>query len=257
MTQVVRSLDQWRHIAGSNGYRQKVAGFVPTMGALHQGHRSLIDRCRSENDLTVVSIFVNPTQFNDPKDLRNYPRTFEKDLELLEAAGVDYLLSPDYESIYPDDYRYQVQETSFSAELCGKSRPGHFTGVLSVVMKLLQLVRPHRAYFGEKDYQQFVLIKEMARAFFLQTEIRSCPTIRDDDGVAMSSRNALLSPDGRSRAAEFARLLKAPMNSKERMDALANVGTVEYIEEMLGRRFGAIRIDGVRLIDNIPLEEPN
>jgi len=254
MTKVVKSVREWCLISESASYRESVTGFVPTMGALHTGHLSLIERCRSENQLTVVSIFVNPTQFNDPKDLGNYPRSFENDLQALEQAGVHYLLAPEYDALYPDEYRYRIQETAFSNQLCGKFRPGHFEGVLTVVLKLLQLVRPQRAYFGEKDYQQFVLIKEMAEAFFLRTEIRSCPTVRDNDGVAMSSRNVLLSPDGRRRAAEFARLLRTPMDSQERIIALSALGSVDYVEEHMGRRLGAIHIDGVRLIDNVPIK---
>jgi pantoate--beta-alanine ligase len=255
MTQVAKSVIEWRTITASDAYRRSSVGFVPTMGALHEGHRSLISKCRAENDVTVVSIFVNPTQFNNPADLRTYPRTFAGDLKILEASGVDYLFAPEVEELYPDSYRYRLHETTFSEELCGQFRPGHFEGVLTVVMKLLQLVNPQRAYFGEKDYQQFVLIKAMAESFFLQTEIVPCPTVRDEHGVALSSRNALLSPDGKRKAAEFARLLRTAMAAKERIHKISELGTVDYIEERMGRRFGAIHIDGVRLIDNVEIRD--
>jgi pantoate--beta-alanine ligase len=256
MTQVVKSVKEWRTIAASASYRQSSIGFVPTMGALHEGHRSLMSRCRAENSVSVVSIFVNPTQFNNPADLRTYPRTIQDDFKILEASGVDYLFAPEVEDLYPDSYRYRLRETTFSEELCGQFRPGHFEGVLTVVMKLLQLVNPQRAYFGEKDFQQFVLVKAMAEAFFLQTEIVPCPTVRDEHGVALSSRNALLSPDGKRKAAEFARLLRTPMAAKERIHEISELGTIDYVEERMGRRFGAVHIDGVRLIDNIEIQDP-
>ena len=145
-------------------------GFVPTMGNLHQGHLSLLERCCTENDISVLSIFINPTQFNNKNDYTNYPQTLEQDLALAEKAKVDYILMPTYSELYPDDFAYQVSETKISQELEGKFRPGHFTGMLTVVLKLLLLVKAHRAYFGEKDYQQLQLIRGMAKSFFLETE---------------------------------------------------------------------------------------
>lgn len=253
MIRVANSIQEWKQIAASPKYRASTVGFVPTMGAIHRGHLSLIERSRKENEITVVSIFVNPTQFDNPEDLQKYPRTFDQDCQMLERADVDYLFSPDYHSLYPDEYRYRLQESALSKELCGRFRVGHFDGVLTVVMKLLQLVQARRAYFGEKDYQQYVLVKGMAEAFFLTAEICSCPTLREDDGLAMSSRNVRLSPEGRKKAAEFARLLRTSMNSQERLNALQKLGTVDYVEERFGRRFGAIHIDGIRLIDNMEL----
>src|SRR6185437_14625833 len=141
--------------------------------------------CRDENDFSVLSIFVNPTQFNDPNDFTRYPKTVEKDLEVAASLDTDYVLMPAYQDLYPDQYRYAVCEREFSKKLCGAHRPGHFDGVLTVVMKLLQLVRPARAYFGEKDYQQLLLIKDMTKAFFMPVEIVACPTVREDDGLAM------------------------------------------------------------------------
>jgi len=141
-------------------------GFVPTMGALHQGHGSLFKTARAQNDCVIASIFVNPTQFNDQNDLKSYPRTLEKDREMAQAMGVDAVFLPTPIMIYPDGYRFKLHEDGLSQTLCGGDRPGHFDGVLTIVMKLLMLTKPHRAYFGEKDYQQFQLIADMARDFF-------------------------------------------------------------------------------------------
>ncbi len=222
------------------------------MGALHDGHLSLLERARRENDLVVASVFVNPAQFNDPQDLRRYPRPVAEDVRKLEAAGADYLLLPSAEDIYPDGYRYRVTETADSAGLCGAFRPGHFDGVLTVVLKLLNLVRPARAYFGEKDYQQYRLIKGMAEAFFLDTEMIPCPTLREPDGLAMSSRNLLLEPEHRELAPELYRALRSKNSPAEIKRRLAALGfKPDYVEERWGRRFAAARLGKVRLIDNV------
>jgi pantoate--beta-alanine ligase len=231
-------------------------GFVPTMGALHAGHAALVKRARAENEEIVVSIFVNPTQFNDPKDLEKYPRTREADLALLEKSGATIVWFPRYEELYADDYRYKIEETSFSRELCGRSRPGHFAGMLTVVMKLLQIVRPTRAYFGEKDYQQLELIKGMVKTFFLRTEIVPCPTERDAQGLALSSRNTRLSEKGIAVARAFAAALAKtdePLDQARREIASLPL-EIDYVEEHFGRRFAAVFVEGVRLIDNRPLQ---
>jgi pantoate--beta-alanine ligase len=224
------------------------------MGALHGGHASLIARSRAENDATLVSLFVNPTQFNDPQDLKDYPRDFDSDAARAAAAGADYLLAPEYAALYPDGYRYRVQESALSAALCGASRPGHFDGVLTVVLKLLQLAGADRAYFGEKDYQQYLLIRGLAEAFFLKTEIVPCPTVREPDGLAMSSRNLLLTPAQRAAAPRFHQALAAEGPIPRVKAALVEAGfKVDYVEERQGRRFGAVKLGKVRLIDNVPL----
>ena len=248
-------LSAWR--AARRGLEGRI-GFVPTMGALHRGHASLIERSVAECDHTVLSIYVNPTQFNNPKDLEHYPRTLETDLAMSRDAGVDSVLVPDYASLYPDGYRYRVDENDLSGSLCGAHRPGHFTGVLTVVMKLLNLVRPDRAYFGEKDYQQFLLIRGMCEAFFMDVEIVPCATVREPDGLALSSRNALLDAEGRSLAPEFARLLRSAEPDDAVARRLAAAGfVVDYVETRAGRRFGAVVVRGsereVRLIDNVPV----
>ena len=251
------TLDGWRRFrAGCAGG----VGFVPTLGGLHEGHASLISRARAENDVAVVSIFLNPAQFNDQQDLANYPAAAEDDLAKAERLGADAVLMPSKEAVYPDGYRFKVQEDDFSRELCGAGRPGHFTGVLTVVMKLLNLVKPHRAYFGEKDYQQLSLIRDMVSAFFMDVAIVPCPTIRAEDGLALSSRNALLDAKGRRLAAKLHQALRSPRPDDAVAQALMRSGfAVEYVATRQGRRFAAAAVDcggkAVRLIDNLPVEE--
>ena len=231
-------------------------GFVPTMGALHEGHLALVRRARAENSRAWVSIFVNPAQFNDPGDLQRYPRPLEADLEILRAAGTDLVFLPHEQDIYPDGYRYRVAENDLSLKFCGARRPGHFDGVLTVVLKLLLLTRPQRAYFGEKDFQQLRLVDGMVRAFFLDTEIIPCAVMREPDGLAMSSRNRLLTREERARAPAFHRLLARSVAERQSTDAVAadleqEGFTVEYIEDHDGRRLAAVRLGTVRLIDNV------
>jgi len=234
------------------GMQGKTIGLVPTMGALHTGHLSLIQRCRSENDITVASIYVNPTQFNNQKDLETYPRTLAEDCRLLEQEQTDYLFLPDYAQMYPDGYHYHVYETELSGILCGAKRPGHFEGVLTVVLKLLAIIGPERAYFGEKDYQQYLLIQGMAKAFFLQTAIIPCPIVREESGLAMSSRNRLLSVESRLKASEFHRILSSGEPVEVIQRQLEDFGfIVDYVEEHFGRIFGAVFLQEVRLIDNV------
>lgn len=229
-------------------------GFVPTMGNLHTGHISLYIKAKEENDRTIASIFVNPTQFNRADDFSNYPRTLETDLKLLEQAGVDYCLLPTEQAIYADGFRYQLQETELCQLMEGKHRPGHFTGVLTIVMKLLNLVRPQRAYFGEKDYQQYLLIREMVTAFFMDVAIKACPTIREESGLAYSSRNNRLSASQRQDAEKFARIFQQNKTCEQLVKELQSQGlTVDYIEEFAERRFAAVMIGDIRLIDNYAL----
>lgn len=236
-------------------------GFVPTMGALHGGHRSLLERAAAENDVVILSLFVNPTQFNRPDDFEKYPMTVEADLAMAAEVGVDAVLFPkDSKELYPDDYRFQLSEREFSKTLCGEHRPGHFEGVLTIVMKLLQIVRADRAYFGEKDFQQFSLIRGMAEAFFLDTEIIACPTVREVDGLAMSSRNLRLSADDRVKAPEMYRAMTTTSDLAEAKRCLEGKGfRVDYLEDVKladgsERRFAAAFLGDVRLIDNVARE---
>lgn len=252
-----RTIDGWRrHRAACAG----ALGFVPTLGGLHEGHASLMRRARAENEQAVVSIFLNPTQFNDAQDLASYPASLEADLALAERLGIDAVLAPPADALYPDGFRFQVQEGEFSRKLCGAHRPGHFTGVLTVVMKLLNLVRPQRAYFGRKDHQQLQLIQDMADAFFMDVAIVPCPTVRDADGLALSSRNALLDERGRRLAPRLPELLRSPASDAQVAGALADLGfVVDYVTTLGSRRLAAasLRCNGraVRLIDNVAVAE--
>jgi len=229
-------------------------GLVPTMGALHRGHASLIARSANENDVCVVSIFVNPTQFNNPEDLKKYPHSMEDDIKLAEASGAHIVLAPEFAEIYPDDYRYKLSENSFSKALCGAHRPGHFDGVLTVVLKLLLIVTPDKAYFGEKDFQQLKLIQDMIKALFLKTDLVPCPTIRESNGLALSSRNLRLTAEGRKKASLLFKALTEYSDS-EKAAAFLNSHDIkiEYFEEHFKRRFIAAHVDGVRLIDNVEI----
>ena len=241
---------QWRRTDTAHGD----VGLVPTMGGLHAGHRSLIGRCRKENATCAVSLFVNPTQFNDPHDLKTYPDTLDADMAMCREEGVDLLFTPDTDSLYPDGYRYRVLETEKSRLLCGANRPGHFEGVLAVVTKLLNIVGPQRAYFGEKDYQQLQLVRGLVSALFLPVEIVGCPTVRESDGLAMSTRNLNLSGEDRLKAADFPRLLAAQGSAEAVHDALEAAGfRVDYVADFEGRRCAAVNVGNVRLIDNRPL----
>jgi pantoate--beta-alanine ligase len=231
-------------------------GFVPTMGALHRGHASLVERCRGENDVVVASIFVNPSQFNDPSDLDRYPRTLDRDLELLESLGTDEVIVPSVAELYPNGYRFRVEPDASTQVMEGAYRPGFLQGVMTVVLKLLNLVRADRAYFGEKDYQQLKVVTEMAREFFIPTEIIACATVREESGLAMSSRNTRLSPEAREKAAHLFGALTTAAGTGEARDILEAQGfVVEYVEEHWGRRLAAVFLDGVRLIDNVAITE--
>jgi pantoate--beta-alanine ligase len=224
------------------------------MGALHRGHASLVERCRRENDVVVASIFVNPSQFNDPKDLDRYPRTLDTDLALLESLGTDEVILPSASEIYPRGYCFRVETDNSNPVMEGAFRPGFLPGVMTIVLKLLNMVRPDRAYFGDKDYQQLKVVAEMVRDFFIPTQIVPCPTVREESGLAESSRNRLLGAEAREKAAFLFRALTVAINPAEAQAILETNGfLVEYIEEHWGRRFGAVLLDGVRLIDNVPI----
>ena len=239
-----------------SGFGSHTVGFVPTMGALHIGHASLIENSVASCDITVLSIYVNPTQFDNADDLDKYPEILEQDLALAEKLGVDYVLLPDYEQMYPDGFKYQLEETAFSRQLCGAHRDGHFTGVLTVVMKLLNIIRPQCAYFGQKDYQQFELIKGMVEAFFLDIEIIGCTTVREGDGLAFSSRNLNLDESSRRLAPKLHEAISSSASDTELISRLNGLGfDVDYIKTIDGRRFAAARLGQVRLIDNVFLGE--
>jgi len=250
---VFRDLDEWR--AWRRGQGEWDAGFVPTMGGLHAGHAALVARSVAAHSTTVVSLFLNPAQFDQATDLDSYPADTERDLAQLEAWGVSQVLAPAPSAVYPDDYRYRVTEDRLSRRLEGAHRPGHFDGVLTVVLRLLNLVRPRCAYFGEKDWQQLDLVRGMVAAFFLDTEIVACPTVRDEDGLALSSRNARLDLSQRRIAPFLYRSLVESPDPASARRRLRDLGfDVDYVEDLDNRRLAAARLGAVRLIDNIDLE---
>lgn len=238
--------------------RSSPIGLVPTMGALHEGHLSLLRAARTECERVVMSLFVNPTQFGDVADLARYPRDETRDLALAENAGVDLVFAPSGDEMYPQGYQTWVEVAELGSILEGRFRPGHFRAVATVVLKLFTIVRPDRAYFGQKDAQQVEVIRRMIHDLALEIELRVLPTVRDADGLALSSRNALLSPEERKRALTLARALATRDAAKARQTLAESNGlTVDYVEvadfdpPVLA---GAVRIGSTRLIDNIPLE---
>ncbi|MCL9685228.1 pantoate--beta-alanine ligase [Legionella maioricensis] len=248
--QIISNLNDWVSLRNSLP-NDRTLGFVPTMGNLHAGHASLFLTSSKENDYTIASLFINPTQFNKPDDFTHYPRTLEADIELMANSGVNFCILPTEQEIYADGYTYQIQENRLCQLMEGQYRPGHFNGVLTVVMKLLNLTRPHRAYFGEKDYQQYLLIKGMVKALFMNVEIKSCPTIREASGLAYSSRNNRLNEEQRILANQFANMFHQNKPCAMIIEELTAAGiSVEYIEEYQNRRFAAVTIGDIRLIDN-------
>ena len=249
---IFTSVTEWQ--SWRSAMLETPVGFVPTMGALHQGHLSLVEASREHNAFTIVSVFINPKQFDDSADFNAYPNDYRKDLERLKSAGVDAVLLPDAAQIYADDYRFKVTESEFSQRLCGAHRPGHFDGVLTVVMRLLNLVRPDSAYFGEKDYQQLQLIRDMVAAFFMPVNIVACATVREADGLAMSSRNQHLDARNRVKAASLYAALKQSRTAAEARQVLVGKGfNVDYVEDIVNRRLAAARLGNTRLIDNVEI----
>lgn len=258
-------------------------GLVPTMGALHEGHLSLIRAARADNDVVAVSIFVNPTQFGPREDLDRYPRDLEGDSVLCADAGADLIFCPSAEEMYPEPYSTWVEVEGLTDGLCGRSRPGHFRGVCTVVSKLLNICGPDRAYFGEKDVQQLAVVTRMVRNLDFPVEIVPCPTVRESDGLAMSSRNARLSPEERAQAPVLYRALRAACDrvragerdaaALERLIrsilAEAPLGEVDYVEivdagdlrpvtTLSGQTVMAlaVRFGDTRLIDNVKVDVP-
>jgi len=253
---VVRTIRETREALAP--LRSGTIGLVPTMGALHEGHLSLLRAGRAENETVVMSLFVNPAQFADETDLALYPRDGERDLALAEEAGVDLVFAPFAAEMYPPGFQTWVDVTELGSILEGRFRPGHFRGVATVVLKLFEIVRPQRAYFGQKDAQQAEVIRRMITDLALEIELRVLPTVRYADGLALSSRNVLLSPEERERALALPRAL-ATKDAESARAALAgsNGLVVDYVEvadfdpPVLA---GAVRVGSTRFIDNVVLE---
>lgn len=215
----------------------KKIGLVPTMGAIHQGHASLVKQCVADNDITIVSVFLNPTQFNDPKDLERYPRTFEEDCKILNEVGADIVFAPTPKEMYPtpDNRHFEFPPTSTVME--GAKRPGHFNGVCQVVSRLFYITKPHNAYFGEKDWQQICVIKQLVKYLNLDINIIECPIIREESGLAMSSRNALLTSEERTIATNIYRILKESITKKDclsvdelQQEVINSINAVDQLE---------------------------
>jgi pantoate--beta-alanine ligase len=250
---VIRGIAELRAMLRSR--EAGVVGLVPTMGALHAGHESLFRAARAECTTVVASVFVNPAQFGDPADLEHYPRDEAHDVATAEHAGVDVLFAPTLEEMYPPGFDTWIEVERLGSMLEGAFRPGHFRGVATICLKLFNCVRPERVYFGQKDAQQVQVIRQMIRDLHLDVELRVCPTVRDADGLALSSRNARLSPAERLRALALPRALATADADTAR--AILRDLDVEYLEvapfdpPVLA---AAVRVGGVRLIDNVPLE---
>lgn len=226
-------------------------GFVPTMGALHEGHRSLVERARRENATVVVSVFVNPTQFNDKNDLKHYPRTPEADARLLEEAGADFVLMPSVEEIYPEEDTRVFDFGQIDKVMEGATRPGHFNGVAQVVSRLFDIVRPARAYFGEKDFQQIAVIREMVRQLALPVQIVACPIVRGGDGLALSSRNTLLDAGHRAAAPDIYAALKSAVEmSRTLSPAELKARVTKEVE-----RGGLLRVIYFQPVDAVTMQE--
>lgn len=278
--QTVRTIKETRAAVAIARNRGLIIGFVPTMGALHAGHQALMRRAREDCGFVVASIFVNPLQFGPQEDYERYPRDLERDAQMAEAAGVDLLFAPSSAEMYPPGFATSVEVAGLTAGLCGAHRPGHFRGVATVVTKLLNIVRPDRAYFGQKDAQQLAVIRRLAADLDMQTEIIGVPTVREADGLAISSRNAYLSAEERRAAAVLYRSLQAAAEAARRgersparlqalmWDTLAaerlarpeyaevvDAETLQPLARLAGRALLAVaaRVGPARLIDNIVL----
>lgn len=229
----------------------KKVGLVPTMGALHAGHASLVKRSVNENEVTVVSVFVNPTQFNDKNDLVKYPRTLDADCKLLEACGATYTFAPSVEEMYPDPDTRQFSYAPLDTVMEGAFRPGHFNGVCQIVSKLFEAVKPHRAYFGEKDFQQLAIIHEMVRQMQFDLEIVGCPIVREEDGLALSSRNARLSAEERENALKISQTL-----FKSRTFAATHTvsETQKFVEDAIAAAPG-LRLEYFEIVDGNTLQK--
>ena len=231
----------------------KSIGLVPTMGALHDGHASLVKKSVTDNDITVVSVFVNPTQFNDPKDLNSYPRDTEADCKLLESVGADYVFIPSVEEMYPTPDTRHFEFPPVSTVMEGAHRPGHFNGVCQVVSRLFYIVRPGKAYFGEKDWQQIAVVKAMVKSLGLGVEIVECPIVRDIDGLARSSRNALLSDDDRKIAPNIFKALKESIEYAKKHGVKE---THDYVVEKINSTPG-LDVEYFEIVDGNTLQQVN
>jgi pantoate--beta-alanine ligase len=282
--EIIRTVEWMKQVSRRERAEGRLVGFVPTMGALHAGHTSLVEAAKRDSSPVVVSIFVNPAQFGPGEDFSRYPRTFEADTALLESLGVEYLFAPDAAEMYPPGFASYAEVEGLSARLEGRARPGHFRGVATVVLKLLEIVAPWRAYFGRKDAQQARIIRQLVRDFHLDAEIEVCPIVREVDGLALSSRNVYLSAEDRRAATLLSRALGAAKEAIERgehsperllvmmrellaAEPRAAADYAEIVREDTFERAAVLRgncyallavfFGGTRLLDNMLIEEQN
>ncbi|HOK87372.1 MAG TPA: pantoate--beta-alanine ligase [Fervidobacterium sp.] len=248
---LIQSISEMKLLSQSELSSGKAIGFVPTMGYLHEGHLSLVRKAREENDIVVVSVFVNPTQFGPNEDYNRYPRNLERDLRLLKPIGADYIFNPSVEEMYPENYSVYVDEIDMSKYLCGARRPGHFRGVCTVVMKLFNIVKPTRAYFGQKDAQQFRVLKRMVENLNMDIEMAEMPIVREHDGLAMSSRNIYLSKEERQEAP---RLYRSLLEAKQLIDN--GEKEVQKVKEAIFKVLDhpLLKIDYVEIVDEKTLK---
>ena len=247
---IVNSIQELKRYLAEERQHNKQIGFVPTMGALHNGHLSLVKRCVEENDVCVVSIFVNPTQFNDKNDLATYPRTLDKDSALLEPVGCDYVFAPTETEMYPEPDTRTFDFGTVSAVMEGARRPGHFNGVAQIVSKLFYAVEPDNAYFGEKDFQQIAVIRAMVKQLNIPVKINACPILREDDGLALSSRNVRLTPEQRQKAPLIARTLKESTNFAAGKSVQE---TIDYVVNTINAD-PVMRVEYYEIVDGVTME---
>ena len=250
---IIKKINELREIIKAEKVKGKKVGFVPTMGYLHQGHLSLIKKAKKENDLVIVSIFVNPIQFGPNEDLEKYPRDIERDSKLATEAGCDYIFNPEVLEMFPKPLKTSVQVEGLTEPLCGRSRPGHFKGVTTIVTKLFNIVAPHKAYFGQKDAQQAAVLIKMAEDLNFDLEIEVCPIIRESDGLAMSSRNIYLEAEEREQALALSKSLELAedmVKSGER-----DVKKIIQEMELFIGKYPLCEIDYIEILDFKNLEE--
>ncbi|WP_300811936.1 pantoate--beta-alanine ligase [uncultured Bacteroides sp.] len=249
--EIVHTIKDLQAALAARRAQGKTVGLVPTMGALHAGHASLVKRCVAENDAAVVSVFVNPTQFNDKNDLAKYPRTLDADCQLLEECGAAVVFAPSVEEIYPEPDTRQFSFAPLDTVMEGKYRPGHFNGVCQIVSKLFDMVKPDRAYFGEKDFQQLAIIREMVRQMKFPLEIVGCPIVREADGLALSSRNARLSAEERQNALKISQTL---FESRTFAASHTVAETQKFVEDSIAAAPG-LRLEYFELVDGKTLQK--
>jgi pantoate--beta-alanine ligase len=251
--EIIRTIKEMKEFSSRSRQAGKTIAFVPTMGYFHEGHLSLMREARTRGDLVIVSLFVNPTQFGPKEDFKNYPRDFERDSKMAEGVGVDILFAPEASDMYPPDHQTIVRVEKVTQNLCGRSRPTHFQGVTTVVSMLFEIVMPHVAIFGQKDYQQLVAIQQMAGDLHMSVEVLGMPTIREADGLAMSSRNTYLSPDERKAALFLHRSLQKAKELLQKGERKAD----RILHEMneIFRSEPLVRIDYVQICDARKLQD--